>query len=328
MKFKHLGMTLALLTGLASGANASTVTIDALQMIRSYNVIALGDFEMKGSHVEGTAYIGGNLKLNGATDFNGDGQVPAVTGLTGDLIVGGNISSGTINFVKTAGGGAGKVVVGGTNAATINQGTVTTGATIPTAAVTASMLSMSAFLATLETTAGAGFAPKPGDASKKELVLGSGNADKFVVVNISASDAGAFLASEINNLNTSAFKGVFINIAGTGSFDRTGNWNAQSNNVILNFFEATGVKNSNGNLNYSVLAPLADVMTAGSGVNGFVVGKTITNFAEIRPPFTNQAQNYGGELPVPSVPAVPLPAAGWLMLAALGGLFGLRRRAA
>lgn len=299
------------------GAGAQASTIDAIDLIQSYNAIALGDFTMAASHVEGTMYVGGNLQNDSATDVNGDNQIPSVIG--GALVVGGDVTGNEIRVLN------GDAQIGGSangNVAMNGGGTLSEGASIDTAGVEASLKGLSAFLATMTTTAGAAFDSTDQNAP---LTLGPGDANGYVVLNLSESDANALFAGNINNLDTSGYNGVFINVEGD-SFDRTGNWNAQANNVILNLFEATSFDNSNGNLNFSVLSPFADVTLAGGGMNGFVVGETITNRAEIRPPFTNQTLNFGGTLPEEiEMAPVPLPAAGWMLFAALGGVLGLRR---
>jgi choice-of-anchor A domain-containing protein len=302
---------------------AQAASIDPLDLLQSYNAISLEDFNMSASHVEGTMFVGGDLNIASSTDVNGDNQIPdAGTGLSAALVVGGDVNGGDIKVLN------GDAAIGGSangNVAMNGGGTLTQGAFVPVADVTASMTGLSSQMAALETSAGAGLNYNSG-TKRNELSLGTGNADGFAVLNLTQTQWADLNAIDINNLSTSAFNGVFINVAGD-SFTRTGNWNAQASNVILNFFEATSFANLNGNLNFSVLAPLADVTTAGSGMNGFVVGKTITNSAEIRPPFTNNPINYTGSLPAPEMAPVPLPAAAWMLLAALGSLGLMRTRA-
>ena len=298
-----------------SAAQAST--LDALDIIQSYNAISLGDFNMRTSHVEGTMFVGGNLHNSNDTDVNGDNQQTTFGGAA--LVVGGDVTGGqmrVLNGDAEIGGSAnGKVAMNG-------GGTLTEGASVPVADYAEKLSTLSTFLSTFQTTTGAYYNSADQNAP---LNLGAGDADGYVFLNLTESEANSLFSNNINSLTTSAYSGVILNIAGS-SFNRTGNWNAQASNVILNFYEATSFGNTNGNLNFSVLAPFADVTTAGSGMNGFVVGKTITNFAEIRPPYTDNPLNYSGTLPdQPEVRVVPLPAGAVLMLSALAA-FGVARR--
>ena len=85
----------------ALGVSAHAATLDPLAIIQSYNAIALDDFTMSASHVEGTMYVGGDLMNNSATDVNTDNQVPTVIG--GALVVGGDVNSAEIRPPGTNG---------------------------------------------------------------------------------------------------------------------------------------------------------------------------------------------------------------------------------
>lgn len=285
-------------------------------MLQSYNAISLGDFTMKSSHVEGTIYVGGNLHNQNATDVNGDRQSGAALG--GALVVGGNVTGQQIRVLD------GDALIGGSDNGKVAMnggGTLSTGASVPVDDVATAMRGLSALLAGMSTTNGASF--DGSDRNSLKFTLGTGDADGFAVLNLTETQGAQLMTGGLNSFDSSGFAGVFINIAGT-SFTRTGNWNAGANNVILNFFEAETYAGTSGNSNFGILAPFADVTNGGSGMNGFLVGETITNSAEIRPPYTSDALNYSGALP--QVSAVPLPAGGVLLVGALGGLALVRRR--
>ena len=120
---------------------------------------------------------------------------------------------------------------------------------------------------------------------------------------------------------------TIVNVAGS-DIDITGNFNQNSGSILFNFYEADRL-DITSTFNFSVLAPFADVLLAGGGMNGTLVAGTLDQRSELRPyDFHGTESLFVGPLPqAEQLTAVPLPAAGAMLLAALGGLFGFRRRA-
>lgn len=313
--------TCAVLASAMLAAPVHAASLDPLSILQDYNAVALGDFTMQSSHVEGTMFVGGTLHSNNDTDMNGDGQSSS-SGAA--LTVGGNVTGGQMRVLN------GDAEIGGSANGRVRMnggGTLTEGATVDVTSVASALRGLSSYLATLSDTPGVAY-----DSTRRNvpLTLGEGDADGYAVLNLDAAQGALFLAGNLNALKTDGYAGVFLNIAGT-TLTHTGNWNAGGGNVILNLFEAETFNHTNGNLNFSVLAPGADVLNAGSGMNGFLVGETIVNRAEIRPPLHGRSPvNFDGSLPnmpqIETASQVPLPAAGVLLLGGLGGLALLGRR--
>ncbi|SEA77728.1 collagen-binding domain-containing protein [Rubrimonas cliftonensis] len=342
MRFLFVAGVLAL-----SGGAAGAASLDALSLLKSINNIVLNDLQA-GTETEGTVYVGGNY--SGAAPVNSDNLGDAtVGGVTGALIVGGsnggapNVNNGAtviagdnngqINangatgdnavtvggdnngFVQTAQPGA--ISVGGANNGTLNaQGAgsvaTNTGVTpsVPVAEMIALFQSLSLDLSLLADTAGA-FAST---SDQNQLRVTSGS-ETIAIVNTTSAlvSNGTFLG-----VNDFAGQTTIVNIAGK-NITVGANGNNNEPNLLFNFFEAETVT-FNRSFNASFLAPFANVTLNGGGVNGTFVSFNMTQNAEIRP--YNDANLFGGDLPAP----VPLPAAAWMLLAGLGGLFAASRR--
>lgn len=298
-----------------SAAPVHAASVDALQLLTTFNTIALGDLNA-GVHTEGTVYVGGNLNLSGGYDVNSDEIAPGQAGdVSGALVVGGDINGGTINFVR------GDVVIGGANNSTINAAnSVTTGANVPVSEVSTALKDLSADLASRTATPGSSV-----DTDQHDLNIFSGSGiDGLSIV---FADAGFLSRGGSNN----RFSGIdtslttVVNIAGR---DVTLGANIEAtlfDTVLLNFFEAETL-NITAGASFSIFAPNAVVTVGGGGVNGTVVGQTIFQNSEIRP--FNDNNVFAGTLPTgeTNVSAVPLPASVFLLLGAFAGLLGLRRR--
>lgn len=293
------------------------------------NAIVLDDFRSSGTdHIEGQMYVGGDLNYSGYFKFN-QREVPEmdIDGVQGGLIVGGNVNA---NLQKT-GNAPGAAQIGGAYNGDPNTGglTLNTGVTgIPVTEMTLLFEGLSQQLASLGATAGSAFSLVP---NQYKIISGAGDANGLAVLNLSETDAKALLSptfgQNVDLVRDPNVTGFFINVAGT---DFTGadainvqlfqNQQSDSQFVIFNFFEAQTIKflsNANG----TFLAPYADIGTAPGGMHGLLVAESMSLDGEVRP--INNTTGYGGTLPPPT--PVPLPAAGWVLVAGFGALGALRR---
>src|SRR5690625_4653450 len=307
-------IAIAAVAAMSIGGSAAAAVIDAEDMLRSFTVIALGDYELH-SHTPGSVYVGGDFKAS--QSISGGISNATIGEANGTLIVGGNITGGgstTINGNVAVGG----IVTDGSRV-NVNDGTVTEGANVPVGDVATALRDLSGRLAQLPETG----ATTSGDHNNPRLNLGAVGADGVAVINFGTDDLDWFFGG---NPGISFMDGpltTIINIAGDSFHLRDGsNFNdfTGSNNVIFNFYEALEIVLDSG-FGASILAPNADIWVNKGGTNSFLVGNNVVQRAEIRKPFD-------GNLPPPSVSTVPLPAAGWMLIAGLGALVAAGRRRA
>lgn len=296
---KRRFFALAALTGaLALYGAAQATDISGADLIGEYNLIVLGDATVS-SETEGPVYVGGTLTSNGYT-VNPAGLPNGSLG--GALVVGGDLNNLQVAVQS------GDVLIGGAQNALINNnggGTITTGAAVPTADVSTAMTSFSSTLAALASTGGS----VSGDMNNKTVNAVAG-LDGIAVLDLDASffSAGAFSLTYSDTTTP-----TIINVSGA-NVSISANANGAFDNVIWNFYEATTLSIAAA-FNASILAPLADAIVTGGGINGTVVVGSLEQHSEIRPP-----------LFTPDIPTeVPLPGAFVLLMTGLGGLFGARR---
>lgn len=311
---------------------AQTATLDAEAVASGTVAIALDEFNAIGTaHTEGPAYVGGNLNSSTAFYANSD-SMPEVDigGVTGGLIVGGDINA---DLQKT-GQTPGSVEIGGSFNGNPNTGgyVVTEGVSgIPVEDMKTTFEDVSTTASALSDTADASFDTS---LNLKSFTSGSGGGDNIAYLNLSFSDATDMFAGNQGQIGLdfdTSLDSFIINVAGT---DFTGsnaisasifrNYKSESEKVLFNFYEATDIV-MDGNLNGSILAPGATVDSPTGGMNGTLISLNINQQGEIRP--YDDERGFGGALPATTTMApVPLPAGGWLLLSAFGGLVGLRRR--
>ncbi|PWR02233.1 hypothetical protein DKT77_13175 [Meridianimarinicoccus roseus] len=325
---------------IAFSAPASAAPLSAAEVLSLFNGVTAGDMSSS-QEVEGRLYVGGNLTGNtlqvGFKDVTpsdldelivvGDSTIGTINAQNGsDVTIGGN-ASGT---VELNGGSQGTRTarIGGSFTGNANQGTVLDGqqANDPNFAARfpeidfAALEADSAFFATLT-----GTVFDTSDFNNKKIV-GAPDADGLSVHNATLADlAGGGYSIDLNGATT-----VLINVAGTvGSFgmNALGGTGAVAENVIWNFFEATSINVGTAIIG-SVLAPLADMTGFGGSTEGSVIARSITlSNGELH------SRTFEGTVPTRSAPppppsTIPLPAGLPLLLAGLGGLAILRRRAA
>lgn len=308
-------MLIAAVAAISIGSSAVAAVIDAEEMLKSFTVIALGDYELT-SHTPGSVFVGGNFTA-GHT-INGGLSNTTVGDATGTLIVGGDvIGGGNVNV-------GGNVAIGGAVASgtkiNVNGGTLSEGVNVPVGDVATAMRDLSSQLAQMP---GTGGETLTGDHNNPRLNIGAAGSDGIAVINFGTKDVEFFFGGNPGmNFDDGPITTV-INIAGDSFELKSGsNFNdfKGSNNVIFNFYEATEIVLNSG-FGASILAPNADIWANTGGADMFLVGNNIVQKIEIRQPFD-------GSLPPPSVNVVPLPAAGWMLIAGLGALAAVGRRRA
>jgi choice-of-anchor A domain-containing protein len=244
------------------------------------------------SHVDGSAKIGGNLTANGGIVSM---QVVTAPGNTG-LAVGGNISAGNLQINN-----GGNVRLQGSQSGTVlfNGG----GTTIADPTVTASVAAVFAYLESLSVMLSEfvpnGTLDNGGNLNAVPTLL---DGQLVAIYNLSTAD---FTGKGQLNLNFGTAQTVILNVTSPtgivnlqappnliGGFSQN-----NSNRILWNFSNATEIS-VNNTFNGALLAPHADLIALGGGLNGTVAVHSLSNHnAEIR------RFNYTGY-----VPPVPEPA--------------------
>lgn len=329
----------AVSSSLAFATAGHAASLSASELLSLFNGVTQGDMTSN-QEVEGRLYVGGNLSGNSLQVGFKDVAPSALD----ELIVVGNSTINTINAQNGS-----DVTIGGSAVGTLNlnggsqgtrtarigttfSGTSNMGTTLVNQAASdanfadrfpeidfAALQDESEFFATLT-----GAAVNTSDPNNKKII-GAPDASGLSVFTTSLSD----LASGGYSIDTNGADTILINVSGvTGTFgmNALGSTGTFAENVIWNFYQATSI-NVNSAIIGSVLAPLAKL----SGFNGSTEGSVIAREINLSNGELH-SRAFIGTLPTESVapppPAVPLPAALPLLLAGLGGLVALRRRAA
>ncbi|WP_161555784.1 collagen-binding domain-containing protein [Mangrovicoccus ximenensis] len=317
---------------------ASAASLDAEQLMKSFNIIALDDMDLRATdHVEGTVYVGDDYNTGATgtsprtpTSINTDNMAPGTVGdVTGALIVGGEAGG---NF-----GGAmrGDIVIGSSysgrreGSGGLQSGVGTnTPAGIPVDEMVSTFTALSGNLASLESTSGTGFNTA---MNFKSFTSGAGDEDGIAVLNISRSQAMQMLNEQQQiTFDLSGGASTFIiNVAGTDLGNLGAMMNTDTPSVLFNFYEADYL-NFTSTWRSAILATGALVDTAPGGSNGVIVASDVVLGGEVRP--YNDSYTYGGTLPTtivsppPPVTSVPVPAALPMAAGGLGLLAFLARR--
>lgn len=335
---------LAMVASLAMAAPASAQSIVGLDVLRTWNLVVLGDLTSS-SEVEGRTFVGGNL--NGSSS-NYQIRTPEpspynVTGLTvvGDVngshknlnggsgaVVGGNVNSGfNLN------GAPQTVKVGGTIANTnVNQNTVTSGLAASDPSFLVNLKQQGSLIASsmgeLSRTFG-------GMASNSNLTI-SGNRGTFdakpdaqdvAVFNISSTDLDRIgeIKFNLNGADTAIVNVTGANVTLNDNF--LGGTTGLGKHVIWNLVDAQKVDATTA-WGGSVLAPGA-AATTGNYIEGSAVFGSLVQNGEFHlgtyvgtynPPVGPPPVDGGGS-PTP----IPGEAAGLFALGAIG-LWMMRRR--
>lgn len=311
MSVRSTVIGLVLFGAAAAAGPVQAAGVDARELLKSFNNIVLNDLTTN-VETEGTLYVGGDYDGNGSTvNPQGLPNVDLGGGIVGSLVVGGNINANAVNL------NGGHAVIGGTDfgGLGLNNGSTKSEnvSGIPVAAVTSAFQSFSAELAGMASTGGTANTSDQNNINFQSVA----NSANVAVFNI---DGSVLQTGTFNGVNAGPGVTTIINVAGTDVTIGV-NANQTQSSVIFNFYEATSLT-INSTFNYSVLAPFADVMLRGGGLNGTLVSYNLQQDAEVRPPL------YDGIIPPTTV--VPVPAAAYLLLtgiAALGGMAARRRNA-
>lgn len=293
-----------------SATSVSAATLTADQILNQFNLVVFGDHALN-SQVHGRAFVGGDVKGGSGSMTTTNYALPAST--FADVTVVGDVRSGDVNTREGA-----SVQIGGAIVAPSkvnNAGSVQVG-------VAELDLVAAQFEATLKKAsqdiAAAG-------SNSAATGYNNGQGTQFVgltgqqtIFNIGVSD---LLGNELH-IALNGATSILINVAGT-EINLAKNFNTDEfvgANVIWNFFEAEKLHISNRWVG-SVLAPLATVSN-GNNIHGALIAAAFNQGGQVH------QQSWAGDIPQGETPPapVPLPAAGWLLLAGLGALGAARKR--
>lgn len=321
---------------LALSPAAHATPLSAVEVLALFNAATEGNLSSS-QEIEGRVYVGGNLSgstlqvgIRGvaASDFDelivkGSSNIGKIDAQNGsDVTIGGAVV-GTIEL-NAGSQGTRTARIGGAFGGTSNQGTTQSNQSVndPNFAdrfpdIDFDVLKAdSAFFATLT---GAAF--DTSDSNNKKII-GAPDAAGLSVHSASLADlADGGYSFDLNGATT-----VLINVSGTsGSFGMNPLGGTPfAENIVWNFYEATSIA-VNQVIVGSVLAPFADLTGFSGSSEGSVIAKSIAlERGELHSrPFAGMLPSQG----MPPTTPIPLPAGLPLLLAGLGGLALLRRRA-
>lgn len=308
MSVQKLLAGVVLLGGVAAAVPTQAASISARDLLQGFNNIVLNDLTTN-VETEGTLYVGGNYNGNGSTvNPQGLPNVDLGGGISGSLIVGGDINANAVNL------NGGHAVIGGADNGDLglnNGSTKSEGVSgIPVAEITGAFQSFSNELAGFSATGGVANTSDQNNIS----FISTPDVNNVAVFNI---DGSVLQTGTFHGITADPGVTTILNVSGENVTVGV-NANLTQSSVIFNFFEATTLA-INSTFNFSVLAPFADVTLRGGGINGTLVSFNLQQDAEVRPPL------YDGNIPVSQV---PVPAAAFLLLTGLAALGAAARRRA
>lgn len=343
-------ITVAALLGALAFSAPAMATSDptaAINELKALNVITFRDLNVGSQHIEGKAWVGGNVNGNlTVTQKSG----PYTASSYNSLTVGGNAAT------WTADGGAGgniKVQIGGnsTGQATINgSGSVETGGTFNSQGFNAnSSKTATSGVSGLQSSINAQTASMVSDLKSLSTYLNSlsgtaiTNLSNALTYSAGAKYAVFTMSESVFETSNANFNSLFtnmpsdvitvINVSGL-DLDEGGGSNFNNftgyQNVIWNFTQATTL--DMGNWYGTVLAPYATLtQSSGGNLTGTVVADTFNMNGEVHvSTFQGSAANTQALL-ANSVPAAVPEAETWVMMVLgfgfIGGALRATRRA-
>jgi choice-of-anchor A domain-containing protein len=297
----------------AAGARANSILF-------GYDVVTQGNLTTNGGDIHGLTFVGGNLTVNGASEFGAD-----ASGNGTKLWVAGNVTgSGAAQFP----GSGGSALYGGTASSGIFQSGQALQGSVSLGTLGAQMTSYSSYfdsLASNSTFNNGTFSATP------TTIAGLGNVAVFDVT------AGQLFAqNEGLSLNvTGSPTAIIINVDGgvngnlstAGGQNINGAFSSDASEIIWNFYDANQSVTLANSIGWygSILAPTANVIQSGNAINGGVYANSLTINGSGEVHSTNDL--YGGPTP-PGV--VPLPMSVWSGAGLLGcmAIWGLVSRRA
>ena len=302
MKMSNLLWCLVIVSLFSSAVFAS---VD-LGIAGDYNVFVLGNYTSQGSDIQGRLAAGGSVFLTSYSVGSALGGWDTDTVVTGGSLT---YTNGTIYGNSVTGGSTNLTGVDVKGTSTSNVAS----ASLPVdfAAEATYLMSLSTELASLSATG------TVSDSYGTITFAGSGISD-VEVFNISASDLASAYTLILSDIADDVT--VVINVSGTSAaITNCGmqSFDAYSDNVLFNFYEATGLTLSSVNIEGSILACLADVTANNGCMDGTLIAGSCTGGMQFHHvPFES----------TPETPSVPVPGALMLLSGGLMSLTGLKRK--
>ncbi|HUB49295.1 MAG TPA: choice-of-anchor A family protein [Acetobacteraceae bacterium] len=257
----------ATVTAMACGSGSSGSTgLSAATILADFNAVVFGNASTS-CDIEGAIVVGGNF--SGATVYDQpSGSLPSGYGA---LTVFGSTSGNSINIDD-----GGSAYVGGSKGAGINfnGGGKYIGA--PSASIGSFSSTLDSLSQSLSQLSATGTLPTTGN---NEVITAHAGANGIAVIDLTAAQLAAIPSFTINMNGASS---LIFNVSGTSA---TFNANDESgitgaDNIIWNFYQATGTVAINTQIGGTVLAPYATV-TNNNQIDGALVAQNYNGSGEL-----------------------------------------------